>query len=602
MPDLEEMTPGQVLADASVADFIGALGLSIAEAQRALDENSVAQIPHFTQPIPAMGNKTLLDLGLSPAFYHYQHADLSCSLQLSMRVQRSTGFDLGLNGSYSTGSTGSQSGSSSSSSTESGTSSSTSERTATLTVRSTATGAVTVGGRQFALTGDDPLTRVRALQQALTGDAQGGVPLALYTPPTDSFTITVAPPTPRIVTTSRTVTFLDTSFGAALIRISQNQATDFVMNPASTVTTTAQADLNAYADHVAAQVAAAGFDTAMAAPNEPVSRVYFKTGRHNLEVFTAQGSERNTSAHFNLMVLAGFSRDTGTRLRVQGYTDTQPYPGGAAASDTANRALGDRRAAEVRDLLIACGAPAANITVTPSTGAAAARAAGGQPVDDVTFRTAEISLEQPAHLLRVRTTSAANATTLEGVTPANLTPPMTSSNAFVYLYRPQSGSLSGTTVTVDGTGFGVSGSAGGGGAAGSARAHAFNLMTAVNAQAGVDFTASSDGPVVTLYKKSSPFQVQLFTTETRDMTITGSEGVTVTRQFTRTQSSSSSNQSTNNQAVAIGATVDVRYSRQFDTTVTGNSAITARLVSIPAPPQFLEAIKDFLTPTPNPNP
>ena len=31
MPDIQDMTPGEVLAEASVAEFIKALGLSIAE-------------------------------------------------------------------------------------------------------------------------------------------------------------------------------------------------------------------------------------------------------------------------------------------------------------------------------------------------------------------------------------------------------------------------------------------------------------------------------------------------------------------------------------------------------------------------------------------
>jgi hypothetical protein len=70
----------------------------------------------------------------------------------------------------------------------------------------------------------------------------------------------------------------------------------------------------------------------------------------------------------------------------------------------------------------------------------------------------------------------------------------------------------------------------------------------------------------------------------------------VTREFSRTETRSLTRQNTGNRAVAFGATLDVRYSRQFEMTVTGNSAISARLVSIPAPPQFLEAIRAYLAP------
>ncbi|HMU67197.1 MAG TPA: hypothetical protein PKE57_08630, partial [Cellvibrionaceae bacterium] len=101
MAEYDGLTPGQVLADASVAEFIKSLGIGIAEAQRALDENSVQQIAEFIEPREGLGGKTLLDLGLSPAFYHYQHADITCSMQLSLRVQKDLSLGLNLNGSFS---------------------------------------------------------------------------------------------------------------------------------------------------------------------------------------------------------------------------------------------------------------------------------------------------------------------------------------------------------------------------------------------------------------------------------------------------------------------------------------------------------------------
>jgi low affinity Fe/Cu permease len=53
-------------------------------------------------------------------------------------------------------------------------------------------------------------------------------------------------------------------------------------------------------------------------------------------------------------------------------------------------------------------------------------------------------------------------------------------------------------------------------------------------------------------------------------------------------------QNTGNRTIAVGASLDYRSSRQFEQSVTGNSTITARLVSIPAPPEFLALVKDFL--------
>lgn len=101
MPDLDEMTPGQILADTNVATFIAEMGLGIARAQQALDQNSLATAVEMATTRPEFSNRSLLDLGFSPTFYHYQHADLDVSLQITLRVERSTTVNVGLTGSFS---------------------------------------------------------------------------------------------------------------------------------------------------------------------------------------------------------------------------------------------------------------------------------------------------------------------------------------------------------------------------------------------------------------------------------------------------------------------------------------------------------------------
>jgi outer membrane protein OmpA-like peptidoglycan-associated protein len=596
MPDLEEMTPGEVLADASVADFVRSLGLAIAEAQSALDANSVNQIPEFVRPIESLGGRSLLDLGLSPAFYHYQHADLSCSLQLSLKVSTNFNIGLGLNGSYNSRGTTAGSSSQSSSETESGSSSATSERNAQVEITSASSGSLSVGGRSFTLTGADALSRIRGLQQALTADASAGVPRALYAAPTDSFEISTDAPAEKVVTTDRTVTFMRPGWSGGLIRIDEDRDTAYLLDnedPEVRVTTTAQGSVTAYADHVAAQITARGWNARAGSSTTPLVRVHFRTGRHNIETFTAEGAGRNSDTGNELALLARFSRDRGVRLRVVGHTDAQPYPGGQAASDQANRQLGDRRANEVRDALVAHGASPANVTVTPSTGSADARAAGGA-ADQVLFRNAEVFFDPG--FAAVLVTSRTASQSLRGVSPANLTGALTSGNAWVMMLSPQPLGLTGEAVTIDGSRFGFRGAAAGGHAAGAAESYAANLASDINGDTTVDFVAAADANVVTVYKKNAPFSLTLFTVESRQMTLSGTEGVTVTREFTRTSTSTSTEDATGNTTVAFGASLDVRYGRQYDTTVTGNSSISARLVSIPAPPQFLDVLREFLRP------
>lgn len=97
MANYDGLTPGQVLADASVAEFIKELGLGIAEAQAALDRNSIEQIAILSQTTPSFSGKSLIELGLTPPFYHYQYADLEVSMSLTLKVQKDFGVNLGFN-------------------------------------------------------------------------------------------------------------------------------------------------------------------------------------------------------------------------------------------------------------------------------------------------------------------------------------------------------------------------------------------------------------------------------------------------------------------------------------------------------------------------
>ena len=78
------------------------------------------------------------------------------------------------------------------------------------------------------------------------------------------------------------------------------------------------------------------------------------------------------------------------------------------------------------------------------------------------------------------------------------------------------------------------------------------------------------------------------------MRVSSSESITVTEQFERTSAQRETQRRTGNHTVAVGATFSMHESKKFELEVTGNSSISARLVSIPAPPEFLETIRTFL--------
>jgi hypothetical protein len=189
------------------------------------------------------------------------------------------------------------------------------------------------------------------------------------------------------------------------------------------------------------------------------------------------------------------------------------------------------------------------------------------------------------------------ANRLSGVAPDQLNGANTGNgNGWVHLYEAVGlADLNGRTVTIKGQTFTLSGAAAGPHVQDSAEAFALNLATAVNANTATQVDASANGNVTHLCNQGDSYQLILVTESSRTIQLSGTDGVTITTQFSRTSTTSATRQNTGNRTVAVGASVDVRFGRQYEMNVTGNSAISARLVSIPAPPQFLETIKDFLS-------
>jgi len=151
-------------------------------------------------------------------------------------------------------------------------------------------------------------------------------------------------------------------------------------------------------------------------------------------------------------------------------------------------------------------------------------------------------------------------------------------------------------VTVESIDFPFRGAAIGGHILESPEAYAKNLADDINGNSSANLKASVLRNVVTISRDGDKFQLTLVSSEQRQITLSGTSGITVTEAFSRTRSSNLTRQNTGNRTVAVGASLDVGYSRKFEMNVTGNSSISARLVSIPAPAQFLETIQSFLNP------
>jgi hypothetical protein len=94
---VERMTPGQVLADSSVTEFVATMSTAIATAQQSLDRNAMAMAVELAQTKTEFSGKSLLELGLTPTFYSVVEAELEVKMTLSMRVEQEVGIEIGLN-------------------------------------------------------------------------------------------------------------------------------------------------------------------------------------------------------------------------------------------------------------------------------------------------------------------------------------------------------------------------------------------------------------------------------------------------------------------------------------------------------------------------
>lgn len=577
MADLDEMTPGEVLADASVAEFIRELGLGIAAAQTALDDNSVRQIDVFTERREDLGGRSLLDLGLSPAFYHYQHADITCSMQVRMEVGKSDEFGFGARFGFNENEDSSESDNSSETETQSGSRSET--RRASMTMRADSAAALAVtGGDTITPNGTTPMERLADLRQQLA-NGNSGIDTLIARPPSTKPDMTLNAPTDKVVVNSPTVAFLRPDADNAVIRLRNNVATDYVVNGSLTVNTTAQADLGAYIAHVIAQFTAAGY-AAVSHITPASSRIYVT------RILYATGvSAIPPDQTIDLINLAGVLKATDFIAKIEGFTDRQ-------GPQSRNVPLGEARARGVYDFLLAQGVSPSQLTFASpiSRGETPAQEAGdrnGQ--DNQEWRTTHVSLTNMNDHLIIPASGP-------DFDPAEIAPSAIGNlgggpdNAYIHLYDQQPLNLSGNGVTIDGTSFGFSGTANGA-AAGTAEAHANNLTDAVNATS--THRAWAEGNVVRVARSGDTFDIQLFATTSREIQIAQSSDFTITEQFTRTSSRVQSRDRNQNRSIAVGVSVDGRFSRQFNQEVTGNSTISARLVSIPAPAEFLEQIRAY---------
>ena len=95
MSDLTKFSEGaSILQQVDVSDIFTNLAMGIAEAQQKLDDNSIAQAIKLAET--KIDGESLLSLGFAPVFYAFQYADISASINLRMGLKEAMEFGFGI--------------------------------------------------------------------------------------------------------------------------------------------------------------------------------------------------------------------------------------------------------------------------------------------------------------------------------------------------------------------------------------------------------------------------------------------------------------------------------------------------------------------------
>lgn len=523
MDKLSDLKPGDVLGQVDLASYIGAMAMGVAEAQRALDDNTIGLLGAFTQKLDGLAGKSLIQLGLSPAFYHFRSATISASVTMSIQVRQEIDVKVHF-----------EAGKSSSSSSTTQTSfkqiKSTSEKirvSESREVSASSFGSVMERLDSYSKSNSNDQLIVTERQSLANAQSFQQSGMALYK--ADAALFVVPPAGMRWAVLS-----IPATSGALAIQINSSGP-----KYPSAATTSAQAFAAGLAQHVT---------NVSIAPLPPSATgglkvVKFETGSHVVKTVTGNDYAARLRALAHIINAAPIAA-----LTLVGHTDgvgTREY----------NQRLSVLRAQAVRDVLVANGVSTSGITV---------KGVGEQGVtdnmDDPEARNVTISFDtEPTGYFLFLCERSANA----------LAELMVDSICIASAEYPASGTVAGLTVH-----------------------SSAEVAAAVNA--GSDAQASQFQELVYLTNRESSSgdvaKVTVFATQ--ESSSAGGFGLDLEGESSESSELEKKTLSTVNRAAAIAGSLDVRFARMFDVSMSGNMSIAAELVSVPAPAEFLQFIKD----------
>ena len=581
-----------VLQQVDVSDIFTSLALGIAEAQERLDDNSIKQILRLTDK--QVAGKSLIELGFVPAFYHFDYADISASIQLKMAVK--TSMDLGIKARVEFARSRGYDESFLELLNESRQEKKRTEfkSSRTFLINSNSSERIDYQNRTIQMDqSSGSIEKVEMMKDEMRNSEKiDRVEVDVI----DREEMRSSSESSEVVVTKRDgygmIYIPNRKAKTALLKVHQYPEGEQVHQIGEQINYKIKTSFQATLEGLKALAANGGLGTdakvvgcKRSVANDTVGgfSVFFGHDKDRVNENFSDNDVNNDGVFDQINALADILlKDSSINVEIVGYTDS-------TGKEAYNQGLGKRRAERVKDHLVARGVPSARVR-TKSMGEIPAREKNGDGQHDENYRRVDVLLPHTADFFHIQGSN---------VNKGGVVEPEFSSESKYGIISVMS--------KIPATDKNVSFEYGNRSFEANAKSAEDFLQKETSIQ-GFDETFSSEvhNEVVYLLSHSAKLQFTSYSNESEDISIQSSRSEVGTESGTEntllvdeTVNSSSrlrndAGASEEESTFAVGASVDFRMSRQFEMEVTGNSSMSARLSSVPPPDAFTEHIRKTL--------
>lgn len=589
---------GALLQDVDLVDIVTSLALGIAKAQEALDDNSIKQLSKLSQL--EINGQSLLQLGFLPAFYVFDFADVSASISLKMRENKSV--DAGIEADLTFAKTKGYSKEHLDFLEEKNKEVERKEykSSRSFLMKSSESETITVQNKTAAMDSqkgcvsrvEDYADQLREAEGITVVDVDFKSSSLVVDESTDvdviirnigGYITIVLPQAPsndlgvvklKGYTTYPTTTSIDIATSTPFL-----QHTDFQTTFPLAVGAHTGGSTYGYSG---------GEYWLGSAPGTPKKlEVFFDHGKYNFDLGYSKDSPSDNNLYENTdmdkrldhLVLI-LKKDPAAKVHIIGHTDNTGPEGNTASG---NIKLGKQRAVEIQNYLYRKGVPNNQVSVESKGESLDNATAPSGEQKDVRFRKAELVL------------SGADYIVFDGgnFSKTNSTPNFSANGSYGYIYKEGVAD----TPVIDNILFNHFGTA-------------YNFSSSVDAEDVQNHASFAESKydfeylhgMAYLLHQESTLSFTTYSLETEEITMVENTNSSQESSGAKSSYYISENQNSktrilkdaenvkNPSTLAVGVSVDMRTSRQFEVSMEGNASFSARLKSVPLP----DAFKDFI--------